>query len=503
MKPGLNTRFLMWRVSLAWLMALVALPLQAQLAITEVMSSASTNLGTMRVDSRADFWELTNFGTNAIDLTGHRFSDDAGFDGGVSTIFDGVTIQAGEFVIFAQINAPVCTNAAQFRAWWGETNLPPGLQIYFYSGHGFSSVRDAVQLWRVTAASTTLVQRVELYEARRGLSFTYDLNSGVLNSLSTLGQQGAFKAVLAEDVGSPGFTAGPVPLAIQQPPQGLTVDAGMSATFGVRATGLPVPRFQWRRNGTDIPGANSNTFSLAAAQPADAGSYTVQITNGMQTLASAPAALLVNTVATPPSILTPPADVTVTPGQTAFFSVAVRGYPLPTFQWRFNGMNINGATNRTLAVVDASLSSVGTYSVLIQNPLGSTNASAILAVRPKPNLVITEMMGNHSTNTTISGHADWWELTNFDPNAVNLRGYRFDDAPGVLDGAQVITNDLFIQPGQSVLFIQDMTPEAFSNWWGEENLPTGAQFFRYVGNGIQSAFDVMLLWNATATDPND
>ncbi|MDB6030821.1 MAG: hypothetical protein JWM16_1159, partial [Verrucomicrobiales bacterium] len=35
----------------------------AQLAITEVMSSASTNLGSALVPQNSDFWELSNLGT--------------------------------------------------------------------------------------------------------------------------------------------------------------------------------------------------------------------------------------------------------------------------------------------------------------------------------------------------------------------------------------------------------------------------------------------------------
>ncbi|HXS68161.1 MAG TPA: hypothetical protein VN761_04920, partial [Candidatus Polarisedimenticolia bacterium] len=47
----------------------------AQLAITETMSSESTNLGSGLVAAGPDYWELSNFGTNTIDLTGYLFND--------------------------------------------------------------------------------------------------------------------------------------------------------------------------------------------------------------------------------------------------------------------------------------------------------------------------------------------------------------------------------------------------------------------------------------------
>jgi hypothetical protein len=113
------------------------------------------------------------------------------------------------------------------------------------------------------------------------------------------------------------------------------------------------------------------------------------------------------------------------------------------------------------------------------------------------------MMGSTSPNSTVSGRGDWWELTNFDTNAISLRGYRFDDFQGVPESAIVITNDVIIQPGETVLFIQDMTPELFTTWWGEENLPENVQFVRYAGNGINATGDSITLWNSTALDAID
>jgi hypothetical protein len=111
--------------------------LKAQLAITEVMSSALSRVGTNDIVARPDFWELTNFGTNAVDLTGFRFSDSAGLspedEGADEALFGGVSIAAGESIVFVRVeNAAIVLNAAQFRAWWGDDKLPGNLQVYFY-----------------------------------------------------------------------------------------------------------------------------------------------------------------------------------------------------------------------------------------------------------------------------------------------------------------------------------------------------------------------------------
>src|SRR5690349_16005173 len=111
---------------------LVVLPLaagllsaSAQLAITETMSSASTNLGSASVTQGPDFWELTNFGTNAIDLSGYIFNDSDATRGGDadSTTLSGVLIGPGESIILVQSGTTVVTTRDDFINWWGAGNV--------------------------------------------------------------------------------------------------------------------------------------------------------------------------------------------------------------------------------------------------------------------------------------------------------------------------------------------------------------------------------------------
>src|SRR3954451_10825866 len=84
---------------------------QAQLAITETMSSESTNLGTGLVVAGPDYWELSNFGTNSVDLSGYIFNDaDATRGGDANTsVFDGVNIAPGESIILVQSGTGVAS----------------------------------------------------------------------------------------------------------------------------------------------------------------------------------------------------------------------------------------------------------------------------------------------------------------------------------------------------------------------------------------------------------
>ena len=455
---------------------------------------------------RDDFWELTNFSTNTIDLSSYWFRDTGGFSGAANlatlwaaTRTDQARIGTNESIVFFRQRAGVITTPEDFRQWWGSAQLPPDLKLISYTGYGFDNTRDAVQLWQVTADRTNLVQRVELFESLVGRTFTYDPMTGVLDTFSTAGVNGAFVAAATDDVGSPGFTTGPVPLrVIIPPPPCIEVDGGSPVTLSVQAQGLPLPQYQWRFNGTNITSATARTLTLAAATSADAGDYTVELDNGRERLVvTPPTTLKVNTNASCARIVRPPDDIEVTLGHRAKFRVEVRGYPLPTFRWQLKGTNIPGATASTLAVTGVDESRAGLYTVHVTNPLCTTNASARLQVVPVPNLKITEAMAS-PTNRFVLGHDTWWELTNCGTNAVNLRGYRWDDNPPSLVGAVEVTNNVILAPGQSAIFVSTMTPEAFRSWWGEDNLPVGLPIISYHGNGLAMSGDIIRLWDPSA-----
>jgi endonuclease/exonuclease/phosphatase family metal-dependent hydrolase len=62
-------------------------------------------------------------------------------------------------------------------------------------------------------------------------------------------------------------------------PQNQAASEGGFAILTVAATGSPAPNFQWRFNGTNLPGANSATLTLNNLTTNQAGNYSVVITN--------------------------------------------------------------------------------------------------------------------------------------------------------------------------------------------------------------------------------
>jgi hypothetical protein len=480
--------------------------LEAQLAITETMSSASTNLGTSLVVQGPDYWELSNFGTNAIDLSGYVFNDaDATRSGDAdSTALSGVTIAPGESIVLVQTGTPVATRD-DFINWWGAASLPANLQVLFYSGNGFSASGDSVVLWAPTATSDAdYVDRADFGEALRGHSFTYNPTNGIFGTISSNGISGAFKSATSDDEGSPGTNSGPVALSfLQQPaPADLSLPASADATFTVLAKGLPRPHYQWRFNGTNIDGANLAILTVTNVQLSNAGKYSVILSNGISTATSSNATLTVTTQPVPPTFtVVPPTNADAFVGQAVQFTALANGSPSPAITWKTNGVTV--ATGSQLNFPNIQLTDAGSYTVTAASSAGTISTNLTITVGEKPRLLITEVQPSGSGETD---HADWWELTSFDSRSYNLRGWRWDDnSHSVLpNNAYVFTNDIIIHPGESVVFVEGMTPDAFRTWWGT-NLPPGLQIVSYTGGGLglSQTADEVNVWNALTLPGNE
>lgn len=488
-------------------LGLCAFSSSAQLAITETLSSASTNLGAALIEQGPDFWELSNFGNTAIDLTGYRFNDaDATLGGDAnSTALQGIVIGSNESIVLVQTGSTLVTNRESFIEWWGATNLPANIQVIFYSGNGQSSTGDSIVLWDNLATSDAdYLDRADFGEATRGRSFTYDTN-GIHGSLSATGIRNAFKAVTSDDEGSPGTNARPVALTITQhpTPANFTTPESFGVTFTAAAKGLPRPRYQWRFNGTPIPGANQSSLALTNIQLADAGNYSVIVSNGsegLSPLTSSNAVLTVTTSPVPPSFITTPKSAAAFEGQTVQLIAAVSGSPTPTLQWQLDGINLVGETGSTLTIFGVQSNQAGVYKVVATSSAGTTNASATLTVTAKPRVLITEV---HSTGSTPN--ADWWEVTNFENYSLSLKGWRFDDSSHSLaaNNALTVTDEVVIRPGESIVFVENFTAAQFRAWW--PTVPSETQIIRYVGGGIglSSSADEINLWNAVTIPGNE
>jgi len=154
-----------------------------------------------------------------------------------------------------------------------------------------------------------------------------------------------------------------------------------NATFNVAVTGSTPLSYQWNFNDLDIDGATNASLTLSNVQVTQAGNYAVQITNAFGLTNSFIAALTV--ITNPPVIVIQPSNQTAFISDVVTFPVSVTGSPVLSYQWSFDGTNIDSATNANLTIPYAQFTNAGIYSVVITNAFGSVvSSNAVLTVNP-------------------------------------------------------------------------------------------------------------------------
>jgi Lamin Tail Domain len=161
----------------------------------------------------ADWFEVTNTGSAAIDLTGWKMDDNSHSIANAIPLNGITSIGPGEAVIFIE-TADLPTAAAAFRNLWFGANAPRTPQIGSYSGSGvgLSSNGDEVTLFD---GSGNLVTGVGFGAAPAAAPFaTFDNHGGVggntlplsvISTLSAAGVNGTFVAAGdSSEIGSPG-----------------------------------------------------------------------------------------------------------------------------------------------------------------------------------------------------------------------------------------------------------------------------------------------------------
>jgi len=207
-----------------------------------------------------------------------------------------------------------------------------------------------------------------------------------------------------------------VPMIITQPTNE-TAMAGDTATFSVSATGSQLD-YQWSFDDTNIVGANESTLTITNVALPDLGSYSVVVTNELGTAASSNAMLFLY-----PFIETPFTGAITYWGNSATLSVGAIGSGQLSYQWYFNGVPIDVATNATLDFTSIQPTNGGLYSVVVSSPYGTiTNAAYQVIVNPAnvslgfyPGLTISGVEGYSyiiQSSTNLENTNGWLTLTN-------------------------------------------------------------------------------------------
>jgi len=225
-----------------------------------------------------------------------------------------------------------------------------------------------------------------------GSALSAETNSSLTFSSAQSNQAGSYTIVVTNSVGSVTSQVATmtvdVPPAIITQPQNQTVIQGenQNASFSVMASGTAPLGYQWNFNGSALSGETNATVTLTNVNSAQAGGYTVIVTNNFGSVTSQVAAL---TVYVPPSITTQPQSQTVIQGQnlTTSFAVLANGSAPLNYQWFWNNSAAPQETNSTLTLNQPGTNQAGSYTVVVQNNWGAvTSAVAVLTVYIPPTI---------------------------------------------------------------------------------------------------------------------
>ncbi len=185
---------------------------------------------------------------------------------------------------------------------------------------------------------------------------------------------------------------GPAPVLITGP-SNRTEIAYATIEFHALVAGGPSTRYQWLFRQSAIPGATNASLVLERVQPEQAGEYRVLAYDENGSALSLGATL---TLRYPAFILQQPATAAVrvrpdpqaAPVTNATFRVSAYSPTPLSYQWRFNGQDVPGATASSLTVSNVQVESAGEYTVWIVDEVGGVlSAPAALVPLVAPVLV--------------------------------------------------------------------------------------------------------------------
>ncbi len=287
-------------------------------------------------------------------------------------------------------------------------------------------VANKATSFKVTATGTPTLTYQWQQSTNGGSSFSNLTNtppfSGVTTptlaiSNATLTMNGTEYQVVVNNAANPPAPATSIPAllstglvpTIATAPDGIgnhTINQGASITLLVNPSGTAPFTYVWK-HGTTILSSTTNSLTIASPQAADAGAYSVVITNAYGNVTST-GNLSVTLL---PVITSQPLPSTVIANKATSFKVTATGTPTLTYQWEssssisgpfvpvINSSTISGNNTPTLAISNATLAMNGTYfAVAVNNPSGVANTSipALLSTGIIP--IITTAPGNQTAN---------------------------------------------------------------------------------------------------------
>jgi hypothetical protein len=344
----------------------------------------------------------------------------------------GVTLPADGLLLLVSFNTLEERQLAAFRA---RYDVPAAVPVYGPYRGQLDNSSDDLRLERpdnpeLGDVPYIRVDRVE-YQDVAPWPAGADGNVPSLQRLtaSAYGNDPTNWVAVAPSAGRPHIPGGTPPNITTQPVN-TTAIVGRSASLSVAVAGTAPFFYQWRFNNENMYGANGAVLNIPLLQPDHAGTYSVVIFNSAGSVQSADAQL---TLLLPPSVILQPTNrnVIIAPDpRAARVRVVIGGVtnlvPMTnvtfttagssvnsavSYQWRFNGVSIPGATGTSITITNVQLEDEGSYSCVISDTVDTVETvGALLSPWIAPTYVQPPLGqsiaagSDFSTSVELSGH---------------------------------------------------------------------------------------------------
>jgi hypothetical protein len=366
-------------------------PRVGPVVISEFMSQpmsawpgAAENLEYVELWNRGDSAVTLNAG--AADGNSWRLRGDVDFDLPVS-----LTLPASSTLLIVGFDPVLDPGAlAAFRSWYG---VAPEVTIVGPWSGELGNRSGTLTLSRplprpATNAIHTLVDRVDY-----GVSVGFWGADGdgaswqrVRDGLSFGNDPASWVAAVASPGRVTDLGQGTAP-QLTRVPSSVTAVAFQTVELTAAAAGSAPLYYQWFHDEQPIAGATNAVLRWSSVPPDQFGAYSVRVLNAYGSARSTNAVL---TLRLPPFILQQPADRLARVGTNVTFTVGALGNGPLRYQWRLNGVPLEGANGTNLTLSSVQLDQQGFYDVEVRDDVGPMlSRAALLTVVLPPQVILS------------------------------------------------------------------------------------------------------------------
>jgi hypothetical protein len=181
-------------------------------------------------------------------------------------------------------------------------------------------------------------------------------------------------------------------------PQSQTVTEGVTVTFSVVADGTKPMNYQWMFNGVTISGPNGPQLTINNAQSANAGNYTVLVSNGAGFAMSQPATLTVNKAdLAPDSIAGKTITSSITSGSPPFASSGTARMVVASSGNTYLIVPVSGNIRPASGTYSYTKTGANTATVILSDPLLGSQVGELTFINSTGGTFITRGFGTFQT----------------------------------------------------------------------------------------------------------